>query len=54
MQIAGLIWEAVISQRTDETKARLNELHANMEELLDLRAETPDYEVPSPEDLGTE
>jgi DNA-binding MurR/RpiR family transcriptional regulator len=49
MQVMGMIWEAVLSQRSAETAARQDDLHANLEQLRQLRAATPEYEVPTPE-----
>ncbi len=54
MQVVALIWEAVMSERTDVTSAKVTELQNNMEKLLKLRAETPEYEIASPQKLWGE
>lgn len=51
MQVMGLIWEAVMKDRLPAAKEKLDELRTNMEQLLKLRAETPEYEVATPQEL---
>ncbi len=51
MQVVALIWEAVMKERVSEIQEKLEGFSANMEQLLKLRAETPEYEVTSPQDL---
>ncbi|MFN2109600.1 MAG: MurR/RpiR family transcriptional regulator [Anaerolineae bacterium] len=45
MQVASLIWEAVMKERAEEAGEQLEDLQSNMEALLQLRAATPEYEV---------
>jgi DNA-binding MurR/RpiR family transcriptional regulator len=51
MQVLSLIWEAVISEQLESDDDRKNELHKTMEELLLKRANTPEYEVASLQEL---
>ena len=51
LQVMGLIWEAVMKEHAADTVETINALHANMEQLLKLRAETPEYEVASPQEI---
>lgn len=51
MQVMGLIWEAIMKDRLSAATEKLDALRANMEQLLKLRAETPEYEVASPQEL---
>ena len=51
MQVLSLIWEAVITEQVESDDARKEELHKTMEELLRKRANTPEYEVASLQDL---
>jgi len=54
MQVLSLIWEALAARRKEQTTARYKEQQENMDKLLKLRAETPEYEVASPQDLWSE
>ncbi|MEJ5308814.1 MAG: MurR/RpiR family transcriptional regulator [Anaerolineae bacterium] len=45
MQVASLIWEAVMKERVEATDQKMEDLQASMEALLQLRAATPEYEV---------
>ena len=51
MQVMGLIWEAIMKDRLPVATEKLSALRSNMEQLLKLRAETPEYEVASPQEL---
>ncbi|HOT90464.1 MAG TPA: MurR/RpiR family transcriptional regulator [Anaerolineae bacterium] len=52
LQVIALIWEAVTKERASaEALEKLASFSANMEQLLKLRTETPEYEVTSPKDL---
>ena len=51
MQVLSLIWEAVIHEQIDSDTDLKTELHRIMEELLQKRASTPEYEVSSLQDL---
>ena len=51
MQVMALIWETVMRERSEVSTQSVDELHANMEKLLKLRAETAEYEVASPQKL---
>lgn len=51
MQVIGLIWEAVMKDQLPEASAKVEGFRANMEKLLELRANTPEYEVASPQEL---
>jgi DNA-binding MurR/RpiR family transcriptional regulator len=51
MQVIGLIWEAVMKDHLSEATAKVEGFRANMERLLELRANTPEYEVASPQEL---
>lgn len=51
MQVLSLIWEAVIHEQIDSDTDIKTELHKTMEELLQKRASTPEYEVASLQDL---
>jgi DNA-binding MurR/RpiR family transcriptional regulator len=54
LQVMALIWETIMRERSETSTEKVNELHANMEKLLKLRAETPEYEVASPQKLWGE
>lgn len=45
MQVASLIWEAVMKERVEAVSQKVEDLQVNMEALLQLRASTPEYEV---------
>jgi len=45
MQVASLIWEAVMKERVEAAGEKMEDLQVNMEALLQLRASTPEYEV---------
>ncbi|MGC9356397.1 MAG: MurR/RpiR family transcriptional regulator [Anaerolineae bacterium] len=49
--ILGLIWEALASEMGEATGERYQKRQENMKRLLDIRAETPEYEVASPEQI---
>ena len=49
MQVASLIWEAVMKERVEAASEKMEDLQSNMEALLQLRASTPEYEVTSAE-----
>jgi DNA-binding MurR/RpiR family transcriptional regulator len=51
MQVIGLIWEAVMQDQLHEASAKVEGFRANMEKLLELRANTPEYEVASPQEM---
>lgn len=51
MQVLALIWEMMMRERVDDTMGKVSELIGNMEKVLKLRAETPEYEVASPKKL---
>lgn len=50
MQVLSLIWEAVMVGRVGDAAQTLDELRDTMEHLRQLRAETPEYEVGSPQE----
>ncbi len=50
LQVMALLWEAVM-QDTDDAQTHRQHQHENMEALLKLRAETPEYEVASPQNV---
>ncbi len=49
MQVASLIWEAVMKERVEAAGQTMEDLQGNMEALLQLRAATPKYEVATAE-----
>lgn len=49
MQVASLIWEAVMKERVAAADEKMADLQANLETLLQLRAATPEYEVATAE-----
>lgn len=49
MQVASLIWEAVMKERVEASGQKTEDLQINMEALLQLRAATPEYEVAAAE-----
>jgi len=49
MQVASLIWEAVMKERVEAAGEKMEGLQVNMEALLQLRAATPEYEVSTSE-----
>ncbi|MGC9396313.1 MAG: MurR/RpiR family transcriptional regulator [Anaerolineae bacterium] len=49
MQVASLIWEAVMKERVEMAGKKMEDLQANMEALLQLRADTPEYEIATTE-----
>jgi len=51
LQVVSLIFEALMTPQTEDMSAHLEAIHANMEALLRLRTETPEYEVGAPQDL---
>ncbi len=51
MQILSLIWEALATRRKEETAEHYKTQQENMDKLLKLRAETPEYEVASPQEM---
>ncbi|MDF1513914.1 MAG: MurR/RpiR family transcriptional regulator [Anaerolineae bacterium] len=53
MQVLSLIWEAVVMEQI-ESGILTGELHKTMEQLLKKRAETPEYEVSSLQDLWSQ
>ena len=48
MQILSLIWEALMTPGTDEMQERARDNQEKMNQLLKLRAETPEYEITPP------
>lgn len=51
MQVMSLIWEAVVNETLEADKALTETLQHTMEALLVKRAQTPEYEVASLQDL---
>jgi DNA-binding MurR/RpiR family transcriptional regulator len=51
MQVIALIWETVMKEHLPEATAKIEGFRSNMERLLELRANTPEYEVTSPQEL---
>ena len=51
MEVISLIWEALMTPGTEETKARVQAHQERMGDLLRLRSETPEYEVAGPENI---
>jgi DNA-binding MurR/RpiR family transcriptional regulator len=51
MEVVSLIWEALMTPGTDETKARVQAHQERMGDLLKLRSETPEYEVAGPQNI---
>lgn len=49
IQVASLIWEAVMKERIEAANETVGDLQANLEALLQLRAATPEYEVATAE-----
>jgi DNA-binding MurR/RpiR family transcriptional regulator len=49
LQVVSLIWEALMDDRTEQTREAVGELYDSMGRLLKLRAETPEYEVAGPQ-----
>jgi DNA-binding MurR/RpiR family transcriptional regulator len=49
--VLGMIWEALASELGEKTKERYQTRQETMKQLLEIRAETPEYEVASPEDI---
>jgi len=54
MQVMALIWEALMRERVEDAMGKVSELQDNMKKILDLRSETPEYEVTSPDKLWGE
>jgi len=54
MQVMALMWETLMRERVSDTMAKVEELTNNMGKVLALRAETPEYEVGSPEKMWGE
>lgn len=54
MQVLSLIWEAVMVDRGNAVKERVQSLRTQMSSLLALRAETPEYEVAAPLNMWRE
>lgn len=51
MQVVSLIWEAVMTPRQAVVQERVAQLKDKMTHLLELRAETPEYEVAAPQNI---
>jgi DNA-binding MurR/RpiR family transcriptional regulator len=51
MQVISLIWEAVMTPRQNIVREKVEKLQDGMLHLLQLRAETPEYEVAAPQDV---
>lgn len=45
MQVASLMWEAVMKERAETAAEQVADVQSNMETLLTLRTATPDYEI---------
>lgn len=45
--ILGVIWEAVVAGEAEASAEAFTAIHGNMAEILELRANTADYELPS-------
>ncbi len=54
MQVLSLIWEALMTPSSDEMQQRARETQEKMNQLLKLRAETPEYEITPPGDMWRE
>ncbi|MCU0521551.1 MAG: MurR/RpiR family transcriptional regulator [Anaerolineae bacterium] len=44
--LAGVVWEAIVAGQVELAAESFTTVHSNMSEILDLRAQTEDYEVP--------
>lgn len=51
MQVISLIWEAVMTPRQEIVREKVARLQDGMLHLLQLRAETPEYEVAAPQNI---
>jgi DNA-binding MurR/RpiR family transcriptional regulator len=51
LEVASLIFEAMMTPATEQMQQRAHELNAQMASLLKLRAETAEYEVAGPESI---
>jgi DNA-binding MurR/RpiR family transcriptional regulator len=49
--MVGVIWESLVAGEVELTAESFTNVHANMSEILELRANTADYEVQTPEDV---
>lgn len=49
--ILAILWEALAGEMKEETAARLKKRRQQMANLLQIRAETPEYEISAPHDL---
>ncbi len=47
--MVGVIWEAIVAGQVELAAESFTTVHSNMAEILDLRAQTEDYEVPKAE-----
>jgi len=54
MQVVNLIWEGVMTPKQEATKEKIADVHKTMIRLLELRAETPEYEVAAPQNIWRE
>jgi DNA-binding MurR/RpiR family transcriptional regulator len=44
----GVIWEAIVAGEPEAAAEAFTAVHGNMSEILELRAQTEDYEIPAP------
>ncbi|MGC9347907.1 MAG: MurR/RpiR family transcriptional regulator [Anaerolineae bacterium] len=49
LMIVGVIWESIVGSEVEASADSFTELYSNMSDILELRSETEDYEIPSPE-----
>jgi DNA-binding MurR/RpiR family transcriptional regulator len=54
MQVLSLIWEALMTPGSEEMQQRARENQEKMNQLLKLRAETPEYEITPPGEMWKE
>lgn len=54
MQVISLIWEALMTPKQDMVREKVTNLESTMTHLLELRAETPEYEVAAPQNIWRE
>lgn len=48
--IVGVIWEALVGSDLEMSAEAFTTVYSNMGEVLDLRSQTKDYEIPSPDE----
>lgn len=49
LMVIGVIWESLVGSQVEASADAFTDIYSNMSDILELRGETEDYEIPSPE-----